>query len=699
MSIANIVHTLLNNNLNHYVQRTGDTDLAVVLEFPKSEASAKIKKSSMDLCASINTNVRNLPYTVSTGIGGIYDSIMDLKLSYNEAKENLNFKIYFGNDGLVSSNDENERIYNKAYVVERTKSIMKSIADGNIDKTKELTRSFIKDISNQITDLEQAKKLYKIFIDIFIEKMISMRINEEDISFADKKYLDKDFEVIKAVSQASKYTQLFCNQALDLIDVYSKKAYYKHIDRAKEYVANNYFDIGLSLNMVAEYVGINQSYLCRLFKENMNENFVDYISQYRVEKAQQLLDSTNLTVKEVGYKVGFNSMPTFFRVFKKCNGKAACISVFYAIFVCIFIYKTMKPTDIITFMRDSVRSYGPMCLLLAFAIAFGRTLTLLRAPQQIASFMQTTFTNKYTFLLALDVVMLIIGMFMDTGSAIALLSPMLLPTAVAMGVNPVDLAGVNIRVMENPVSISYWKAWGANPTPIAFSELYIALQQKLVDAQENPLDVLLSSKLYEQQKYVIETNHMMFYNGIWMNLDFYNNLPTELQEMVTSVMKEVDDYVYNDAIETEKASREELKNLGIEFITLPESDLIKMRDAATETVKIVRESAGDEIVDLSFAIKTYLGGFNGDRPSYYAVPNFADDFSGLPPTLIIVGEYDPLRDDGLEYANHLLKDAVPCELYMMPRVGHAFDIVNDAPMTKWIRDGLCMSFQREFKMI
>lgn len=103
--------------------------------------------------------------------------------------------------------------------------------------------------------------------------------------------------------------------------------------------------------------------------------------------------------------------------------------------------------------------------------------------------------------------------------------------------------------------------------------------------------------------------------------------------------------------------------------------------------------------DLSSALKTYLGGFNGTRPSYYAVPNFADDFSGLPPTFIIVGEYDPLRDYGLEYANHLLKDAVPCELYMMPRVGHGFDIINDAPMTKWIRDGLCMSFQREFKMI
>jgi len=322
MSITNIVHSLLNNKINHYVQRTSDLSLAVILEFPKEESSINIKKYSIDLCSSIETRVRNLPYGIITGTGGIYNSIMDLNLSYNEAKENLNFKTYFGNDDENADNDNFEQNYNKSYVTERIKSIMQSISNNNdsIEKTKVLTRSFIGDIANHITDLEKAKNLYKIFIDAFIEKMIAMRINDEDISFADKKYLDKDFEIFKNISQISKYTQLFCNQALDLIDVYSKKTYYKHIDRAKEYVANNYHDIGLSLNMVADYVGINQSYLCRLFKDNMNENFVDYISQYRVDKAKQLLDSTNLTVKEIGYKVGFNSMPTFFRVFKKYNG-------------------------------------------------------------------------------------------------------------------------------------------------------------------------------------------------------------------------------------------------------------------------------------------------------------------------------------------------------------------------------------------
>lgn len=98
---------------------------------------------------------------------------------------------------------------------------------------------------------------------------------------------------------------------------------------------------------------------------------------------------------------------------------------------------------------------------------------------------------------------------------------------------------------------------------------------------------------------------------------------------------------------------------------------------------------------LSSAFVTYLGGYNGTTPSYYAVPNLAFDFSELPPTLLIVAEYDPLRDYAMRYATKLLENAVPCELYLMPRVGHGFDMVN-APMTKWIRDGVCASFRREF---
>lgn len=107
--------------------------------------------------------------------------------------------------------------------------------------------------------------------------------------------------------------------------------------------------------------------------------------------------------------------------------------------------------------------------------------------------------------------------------------------------------------------------------------------------------------------------------------------------------------------------------------------------------------------NLASAFKEYVGGvsggFNGQLPSYYAIPNVAIDYSNLPPTAVIVAEYDPLREEGLKYAHRLMKDAVPVELYLMPRVGHGFDAVKDAPMTQWIWDGIVMSFQREFGMI
>lgn len=94
---------------------------------------------------------------------------------------------------------------------------------------------------------------------------------------------------------------------------------------------------------------------------------------------------------------------------------------------------------------------------------------------------------------------------------------------------------------------------------------------------------------------------------------------------------------------------------------------------------------------------TYLGGFDGGRPSYYAFPGYCPDLEGLPPHYIVVGEYDTLRDDGLDYAVRLLQTGVPCELVSAPRVGHGFCVV-DHPLTHWIHKGICASFRREFGM-
>src|SRR5919112_4015053 len=72
---------------------------------------------------------------------------------------------------------------------------------------------------------------------------------------------------------------------------------------------------------------------------------------------------------------------------------------------------------------------------------------------------------------------------------------------------PEDLSGVKLRTPPDPITVDIFKALGANPTPMPFSELYIALQQGVVDGQENPLMNIYSSKLHEVQKFISLTGH------------------------------------------------------------------------------------------------------------------------------------------------------------------------------------------------
>jgi len=73
---------------------------------------------------------------------------------------------------------------------------------------------------------------------------------------------------------------------------------------------------------------------------------------------------------------------------------------------------------------------------------------------------------------------------------------------------PADLKGLKIRTIQNPVHIEAWKTLGANPVPMAFGEVFTALQQGTIDGQENPYEMIYSNSLFEVQKYMILTRHV-----------------------------------------------------------------------------------------------------------------------------------------------------------------------------------------------
>lgn len=155
-----------------------------------------------------------------------------------------------------------------------------------------------------------------------------------------------------------------------------------------------------------------------------------------------------------------------------------------------------------------------------------------------------------------------------------------------------------IRTMENPFHIQFWKSLGANPTPMTFSEVYIGLQQGTIDAQENAYELLVSAKLYEQQKYVIETNAIPDYTTLIVSDEFYQGLSEKQQKIIRDAAQNAQDKARQSADDRREQRKKELQKEGMEIIELDDSVWTEMQDACKPVYESIRKRAGEELIDL-----------------------------------------------------------------------------------------------------
>lgn len=160
-----------------------------------------------------------------------------------------------------------------------------------------------------------------------------------------------------------------------------------------------------------------------------------------------------------------------------------------------------------------------------------------------------------------------------------------------------DFGGQKIRTMQNPYHLAYWKALGANPTPMAFAEVYIGLQQGTIDAQENPYEVIVAGKLYEQQAYVYNTNHVIHLVSLITNKDKYNGLPTDIQTAIDDAANTAKLYAREQADARIAERIEIMESDNTEILDLSPDLLAEMKTAAEPVYDQIRQAIGDELVD------------------------------------------------------------------------------------------------------
>jgi tripartite ATP-independent transporter DctP family solute receptor len=171
--------------------------------------------------------------------------------------------------------------------------------------------------------------------------------------------------------------------------------------------------------------------------------------------------------------------------------------------------------------------------------------------------------------------------------------------------SPADMKGLKIRVMESPVYITLVKALGASPTPIAWPETYTALQQKVVDGQENPVSVILSVKFFEVQKYLTLDGHSYGVDFILINDKFFQSLPKETQQILKT--SAVNAGMIGRAIQQLNSALgvSQLKEKGMEVYSPNPKERALFREAAQKPVmEYVEKQIGKTWIDkLMKAIK------------------------------------------------------------------------------------------------
>lgn len=160
-----------------------------------------------------------------------------------------------------------------------------------------------------------------------------------------------------------------------------------------------------------------------------------------------------------------------------------------------------------------------------------------------------------------------------------------------------DFKGQKIRTMENPYHIAFWQSIGANPTPMTFSEVYIGLQQGTIDAQENPYEVVVSGKIYEQQDYIVQTNHLPHLLSLIVNDEFYKSLSAEDRSIVDTAAKNARNYAREQADQRVNDRLKIITDSGTTIIEVDDAMIDQLRKQAQPVYGEIQAQAGDALYE------------------------------------------------------------------------------------------------------
>jgi tripartite ATP-independent transporter DctP family solute receptor len=166
---------------------------------------------------------------------------------------------------------------------------------------------------------------------------------------------------------------------------------------------------------------------------------------------------------------------------------------------------------------------------------------------------------------------------------------------------PADLQGIKLRTPEGKWRVKMFQAYGANPSPMKFSEVFTALQTGVMDGQENPFTQIYSAKFQEVQKYISLTGHVYTPAYVTVGAKKWATLPADVRKVLESTAKETQGFVYEKAAKDENELLDKIKAAGVQVNT-PDKDAFVKASAPVYSEFAQAVKGSKEVIDRAIAL-------------------------------------------------------------------------------------------------
>jgi two-component system response regulator YesN len=256
-------------------------------------------------------------FTITIGIGKICNQVEALNDCYQYAVTALNHRFIQGKNHVISiSNFEHQKssvLYSR---IEWDKKISEAIKSGTAEETDKIIENSISSLKTSFVSVSKCyEQVQQLFLTI-TDTLGQIGIDDAELS-AEEFNVMPEISSFKTLSEIEEWLKKYCHKVNTFISNKRDKYLGKQAMAATEYINMHYMDEDISLNSICTYLSMSVSYFCTMFKTFTGETFIEFLTRMRMNKAKELLKTTDLKTYEIASKVGYVDAHYFGMIFKK----------------------------------------------------------------------------------------------------------------------------------------------------------------------------------------------------------------------------------------------------------------------------------------------------------------------------------------------------------------------------------------------